>query len=138
MAVTSVRVLLYRQNEFLLVQHNNYKPENKGKWGLPGGRIDPSDASYEAVLRREMDEEFSISLGQLIELGDWSYNGRTHRVFAALFEDEITTWDSTEVLDIAWHSEASYRCVADEGRMHTGFEVLALNLWLQRPKGESQ
>ncbi|HJQ08563.1 MAG TPA: NUDIX domain-containing protein [Candidatus Saccharimonadales bacterium] len=53
--------IVYRWNgktpEFLLIHQ-----KNSGKWGLPGGFIDSTDASAEAAARRELYEESGLDI----------------------------------------------------------------------------
>ncbi len=120
-----------RDGRVLLVQHNNRLPENIGRWGLPGGRIEAADASPEAALRREMREEFGIGLGPLTLLGDWPYRGRVHRVFAAAPDAEITGWDPAEIRAIRWLWAAEIPTLP----LHTGFEVDAVSRVPGLPSG---
>jgi 8-oxo-dGTP pyrophosphatase MutT (NUDIX family) len=57
----------------------------RGEWELPGGRLDASDASPEAVLRREMVEELGldVEVGELID--SWIYDVEGKRVLILTF-----------------------------------------------------
>ena len=123
--------MLVRADRVLLVQHNNRLPENIGKWGLPGGHIEPADASPEEALRREMREEFAIGLGPLTLLGDWPYKGRVHRVFAAVPDAAIVSWDPAEILAIRWRRAAEAAALP----LHTGFELDAISRVPGLPSG---
>jgi 8-oxo-dGTP pyrophosphatase MutT (NUDIX family)/predicted kinase len=124
LAPDAVRAVLVAGGRVLLAQHNNRLPENVGKWGLPGGHIEPGDASPEAALRREMREELGIELGPVTLVGDWPHKGRVHRVFAAEPQGEITAWDPAEILEVRWVRPAEAAALP----LHTGFEVAAIAL----------
>ena len=51
----------------------------RGEWELPGGRIEQDDASPQATLVREFDEELglSIEVGALLDV--WRYDPRPGR-----------------------------------------------------------
>lgn len=57
----------------------------RGEWELPGGRLDYTDASPEAALRREMVEELGIEVevGPLID--SWIYDVEGKRVLILTF-----------------------------------------------------
>ena len=63
--ISRVRCVLARNQHYLLVQHNNRLPENFGKWGLPGGVLDIAEEPI-IGLRRELTEEFQISIGDVV------------------------------------------------------------------------
>ena len=50
--IPAVRAVVLHEGRFLLAQHHNYLPGTIGKWGLPGGRIEATDADLVAALRR--------------------------------------------------------------------------------------
>ena len=57
----------------------------RGEWELPGGRLDATDASPEAALRREMVEELGleIEVGQLVD--SWIYDVDGKRILILTF-----------------------------------------------------
>ncbi|HET7559912.1 MAG TPA: NUDIX domain-containing protein [Limnochordia bacterium] len=132
----TARLLMLRGDRILLAQHNNRLPENLGKWGLPGGRIDPEDPSPEAAARRELREEFALEAGELNLVGDFSYRDRPHRVFAVQVAGEITSWDRSEILAIGWFSLDEVADLHYAGRLHTNFEYDAFRTWIRaQPQG---
>lgn len=136
MELRAVRALLHRPGQYLLAQHNNRLPENQGKWGLPGGRLELGDRDPEAALRREMLEEFALVLGPLSFVGDWTHKRGTHRVFAAAVDGEIARWDPAEILAVRWCSAGEVADLEAEGLLHTGFEPAAIVAWQRRTAGE--
>ncbi len=58
---------------------------HRDEWELPGGRLDVTDASPEAALRREMDEELGldVDIGPLVDT--WIYDVEGKRVLVLTF-----------------------------------------------------
>ncbi|MBD3647626.1 MAG: NUDIX hydrolase [Pseudomonadales bacterium] len=121
----TVRCILRREDQFFLVIHNNRLFQNKGKWGLPGGRIEPGE-DFEQTAIRELKEELYISVHSLYEGGDYRYKGYYHKVFAADFDEPIIRFDRYEILKIGWHSLDEIRDLEASGRLHAGFELEAI------------
>ncbi|WP_433478933.1 NUDIX hydrolase [Spirillospora sp. CA-142024] len=57
----SVRALLLDGDALVLLRRT--KPGRPVYWTTPGGKIEPADASPEAALRRELDEELGATAG---------------------------------------------------------------------------
>lgn len=57
----------------------------RGEWELPGGRLDAADASPEAALRREMQEELGldVEVGPLVD--SWIYDVAGKRVLVLTY-----------------------------------------------------
>lgn len=89
---------------------------DRDEWELPGGRLDASDASPEAALRREVREELGIDIevGALID--SWIYDVAGKRVlimtFACLGERPPTLRHSDEHTAVAAFSPAELRSEA--------------------------
>ena len=60
--VTTVHGFFLKDSKLLLVKH-----KNRG-WEVPGGHINDGE-SYEAAMRRELEEEAQMSCGNLLWLG---------------------------------------------------------------------
>ncbi|GAA0590491.1 NUDIX domain-containing protein [Actinomadura livida] len=59
----AVRALLLDGDALVLIRRT--KPGRPVYWTTPGGKIEPDDASPEAALRRELDEELGATAGPL-------------------------------------------------------------------------
>jgi len=57
--IVAVHALIFEEGRILLVKRS--KEPSKGRWSLPGGRIELGEAIYEAA-RREVFEECSIEI----------------------------------------------------------------------------
>ena len=57
-----VSAAVFRDGKALLVQRA--KPPLRGKWSLPGGHVEPGEP-IEQAIRRELDEETGITVGDL-------------------------------------------------------------------------
>tara|TARA_R110000787_G_scaffold38998_21_gene97938 strand:- start:21306 stop:21764 length:459 start_codon:yes stop_codon:yes gene_type:complete len=119
------RCILKADNTFLLVVHNNFRGVNNGIWGLPGGRIDPGENPLQTV-RREIYEELDTGLDELHEVGDWSYKGSLHKIFGTVFKGEIGRVDHSEILATDWFTLDDIRGLAEEDRLHAGFELKSI------------
>ncbi|MFG2021175.1 NUDIX hydrolase [Actinomadura geliboluensis] len=57
----AVRALLLDGDALVLLRRT--RPDRPVYWTTPGGKIEPDDASPEAALRRELDEELGATAG---------------------------------------------------------------------------
>ncbi len=130
--VQSVRVLLWRADRYLLVQHHHQRQENIGRWGLPGGGIEATDASPEAAVARELREELQIAAGRPTWLFDYPYGSRVHRVFAAECPGGDLVPDPGEIVATRWYTAAQLRAIGRDDQFLTGCELAALAVWTHR------
>lgn len=121
----TVRCILRREDQFFMVIHNNVLFQNKGKWGLPGGRIERGE-DFEQTAIRELSEELYITIHSLREVGDYRYKGYHHKIFGADFDEPIIRFDRSEILKIGWHTLDEIRDLEESARLHTGFELQAV------------
>lgn len=121
-----VRAVLHHTGRFLLAQHNNTIPENIGKWGLPGGGVEKSDIDLVEALRREMREEFETEIVVQGFVETYEYKKREHHVYlASPLQHEFVT-DPNEILAYRWLSAAEIAAWDAANRLHTGFELDAI------------
>ena len=127
MRVKTVRCILDRDNRYLLAVHNNNLPQTMGKWGLPGGGIEPGEA-FELALTRELKEELALDLQGFLEIGDYTYRDSQHKVFAVRYSGyERLEFDKNEILQLAWFSFDDVVSLHEADKLHTGFECAAIN-----------
>jgi 8-oxo-dGTP diphosphatase len=125
----SARCILWSGERFLLAVHHSYVPFARDRWGLPGGRIE-SGESAEAAVRREVDEELGIAVGELLDCGDYAYKGTRHKVFGTRFDGTVGSFDRNEIERIGWHELAEIEAFERDGRLHAGFERRAIQAFL--------
>lgn len=123
--VSRVRCVIAFEQRYLLVQHNTRRPESFGKWGLIGGRLKALE-DPRTGLRREVREELRFRVPYLIELGDWSCRGETHRVFGCQTWRALDWFDREEILAMDWLSYSDVVRLAETRQLHTGFELAAI------------
>ena len=126
----TARCILWSGERFLLAVHHSYLPYKRGRWGLPGGRIEVGE-SAEAAARREVTEELGVELGELHDCGDYRYKGARHKVFGTRFDGAIVAFDHNELERIGWHSLDDVATFQRNGRLHAGFEHDAISRFMQ-------
>ncbi len=130
--VPAVRAVVMHEGRFLLAQHHNYLPETIGKWGLPGGRIEASDADLIAALRRELHEEFAMTADIIGFVAMYMYRDRAHQIFLARPHSLNFTVNESEILGTAWLTLPEVAEWHQKGLLHTGFELPAIRASLAR------
>jgi 8-oxo-dGTP diphosphatase len=112
-----------------MVVHNNRIAKNIGKWGLPGGRVEPGENVGDTAIR-ELREELYIDVPHLTEVGEFRYKGHNHKVYGTDFDALILRFDRSEILKIGWHTLDQVRMLEDHDKLHTGFERVAIENFL--------
>jgi 8-oxo-dGTP pyrophosphatase MutT (NUDIX family) len=96
-----VRCVITYKEDILLIRHT-YGNKN---WSLPGGRIAKHESPATAA-RREIKEETGISVGSLLELGEFTMSaGRLQDkviVFCAKVAQQEVTIDPNEIQEACW------------------------------------
>ena len=126
----TVRCVLRNGDRFLLVVHSNFQRIHQDRWGLPGGRVDWGEAP-ERTAHRELDEELGIRVPALVEVGDYPYKRALHRVYGGDFAGTIVRFDEDELLEIGWYTLGEVETLAGAGKLHTGFELVAIRDYLR-------
>lgn len=127
----TARCILYRDNEFLLAIHASFWGKQHRRWGLPGGQIERGESPHDAVSR-ELEEELSLFLPSLLEIGPYPYKRSLHMVYAAEVTEPIKEWDDTELLDIGWFGLEDVRELRSGNRLHANYELNAIEALLQK------
>lgn len=127
----TARCILYREHEYLLAVHSSFWGVRRQRWGIPGGQIEWGETPDIAV-RRELEEELSIFVNDLIEIGPFTYKKSLHMVYAAEVNEPIRTWDDSELLDVRWFREEAVQALADDKALHAAYELDAIRALKQK------
>lgn len=121
----TARCILYRDDEFLLAIHGSFWGRSHRRWGLPGGQIERGESPVSAA-QRELEEELSLYLPELLEIGAFSYKRAMHMVFAAEVREPIHDWDDSELLELGWFKEADVAELRRQNGLHANYELEAI------------
>ncbi|MFU8816233.1 MAG: NUDIX hydrolase [Pseudomonadales bacterium] len=130
----TARCILYRDDRYLLAVHSRFwRPANR-RWGLPGGQIEWGE-SPRAAVARELQEELHVQAPALIEIGAYGYKRTMHMVYAAPLEQDIQKYDTSELVDIGWFSEAEVAGLKSQAALHADYELEAIHRLLEHLNG---
>ena len=127
----TARCILYRENEFLLAVHSSFWGVRQQRWGLPGGQIERGESPEVAAIR-ELEEELSVYLPRLMEIGPYAYKKALHMVYAAPVTEPIRDWDNSELLDIRWFNIDDIQALKASNRLHANYELDAVLALLEK------
>ena len=127
----TARCVLYRDDEYLLAVHSSFWGVRRRRWGLPGGQIEWGE-SPDVAVRRELEEELSVFVSDLMEIGPFHYKKSLHMVYAAELNEAISDWDESELLDIRWFREDAVQGLADDNALHAAYELDAIRALKQK------
>ncbi len=127
----TARCILYRDDEFLLAVHGSFWGTQRRRWGLPGGQIERGESPEVAAIR-ELEEELSVYLTRLTEIGPYAYKKALHMVYAAEVSEPIREWDDSELLDVRWFSVADIQELKTRNRLHANYELEAVRALQQK------
>jgi 8-oxo-dGTP pyrophosphatase MutT (NUDIX family) len=130
--VPAVRAVIVHEGKFLLAQHHNHLPETIGKWGLPGGRIEASDADLVSALHRELLEEFDMTADIVGFVAMYTYRDRAHQIFVAKPHSINFRVNANEILGTVWLTLPEVVEWHQAGQLHTGFELAAIKASITR------
>lgn len=111
----TVRAVIVDGDRVMMVQTRQLKPENVGKWCLPGGKIEAADASLPAALRRELFEELGVEVAvhEKIDLWEEPRDGyiRLHHIYRVTLPHTGLTIDPVEIHSLDWFTLAEAEAV---------------------------
>jgi 8-oxo-dGTP diphosphatase len=120
--IAAVGAIAVRDGALLLIRRGH--APSRGRWSLPGGRVEPGESAHEALIR-EMAEEtgLAVEVGELVgEVVRPGPNGVTYRIqdFRVTLADNNAVAGNAAVAgddaaDIAWvplHDVPKYRLSA--------------------------
>lgn len=118
-------VVLDRQGRCLLLRRSQASKNNKGKWDLPGGKVDPGE-DFDQALLREVVEETGLTI--LLEgvAGSAESELPAKRVASIILEGSVLSGDvrlSSEHDDFSWVDLSDIRTVDVCNQFRPFFEV---------------
>ncbi len=118
----AVSCFIQQDGKFLLVQEA--KEKIRGKWGLPGGKVDEGESLYEALCR-EVREETGLVVKEARYVGcksEWASDGVKH-IFAVVADGDIVI-PKDEILDARWFAPDEIRAMKEQFRRSWVFDAL--------------
>lgn len=138
----AARAFIVQDEEILFIHHNFKNPSIAGKWTLPGGRLDPHETHALEALHRELQEELSVEIEVIEELGNfYNRSGLEYRVFVARKIGEIGPLKKDEVREVAWLMPADVYELHAKDKLQFGFEMDVVLTYLKkfgRSKGKKR
>lgn len=128
-----MRALLVQEQHILLIHHAFKDPAMFGKWTFPGGRLDPDEIDPVAALHREMQEELSVEIEVMGQVGCfYSRAGRDYTIFAAQPLGPIGPVQPDEIREVAWLTPAEVYEWHRQEKLQFGFELEAVSAYLRK------
>jgi 8-oxo-dGTP pyrophosphatase MutT (NUDIX family) len=104
-----------------------------GKWTFPGGRLDPEEVDPVAALHREVQEELSVDIELLGQLGVfYSRSGLDYTIYAARPLGSVGPLQSDEIREVIWLTPAEIYDLYAKDKLQFGFEMEAVSLYLKQ------
>lgn len=129
----AVRALLVQESEILMIHHNFQDPKMFNKWTFPGGRLDPGENDPLQALHREMDEELSLEIEVVGQVGVYySRSGWDYTIFLARPLCPIGPLQPDEIRDVTWLTPAEIYEWHTKDRMLFGFEMNVVSDYLKQ------
>lgn len=129
----AARAFIIRNGQILFIHHMFKNPSLNGKWTLPGGRLDPHENHPLEALHREMQEELSVKIEVIDDLGCfYTRSGLEYCVFLARTLDEIGPLKKDEVQEFAWLMPAEVYELHAKDKLQFGFEMDVVLTYLKK------
>lgn len=122
----TVRAVIEHRGRWLLVQHHYHNPANRGKWSLPGGRIEPGDTDRIATLRRELYEEFRLEVTIVRFVGTYAFRAQQHHVYHVHPHTPQLRIDPSEIAAMQWFTVEEVIAIHDDDRLFASFMLEAI------------
>lgn len=122
----TVRAVVQHADHFLFVQHHYKNPANLGKWSMPGGRIGPRDADWEATLRRELCEEFRLEVDIWRFLDTYTHNEQLHHVYHVQPRHLYLVTAADEIAAVGWFTLPELEALHASDRLFAPFMLDAV------------
>lgn len=108
-----ISALVQRDHRLLMVREE--KPENHGKWNLPGGHLEEGESLVEGVVR-ELLEETLLSGMPTYLLGVYPTTRRTRPALRFVFamEAEGVPEPGDQILEVGWFTPEELRALPEE------------------------
>ncbi len=129
----AVRALIVDKGKILFIHHAFENPALFGIWTFPGGRLDPHETDPLVALHREMQEELSLTIEVLGQVGCF-YNrrGLDYTIFWARPLSPIGPIDPIEIRELTWLTPAEAYKWHKKEKFLFGFEMEAISAYLKK------
>lgn len=128
-----MRALIVKGGEILFIHHVFNNPALFGKWTFPGGRLDPDETDPLAALHREMQEELSVDIQVLGQIGRfYNRSGFDYTIFAARPLGPLGPFKTDEIREIVWLTPAEVYEWHKKEKLQFGFELEVVSAYLKK------
>lgn len=128
----AVRGLIIKDEKILFIHHLFNDPALFGKWTFPGGRLDPNESDPLETLHREMQEELSVDIEVIGQVGVfYSRSGADYTIYAARPLGPIGPIQTDEIREIIWLTPAEVYEWHIREKLQFGFEMEVVSTYLK-------
>ena len=129
----AVRALLVLGGRILFIHHVFNNPALFNKWTFPGGRLDPHETDPLTTLHREMQEELSLGIEVLGQVGVfYSRSAWDYTIYAARPLGPIGPLKTDEIREITWLTPAEVYEWHSHEKFQFGFELDSVLAYLKK------
>ncbi|MCR4322914.1 MAG: NUDIX domain-containing protein [Candidatus Azambacteria bacterium] len=114
-AKVSVNCIIVKDGKVLLVQQN--RPEDvRGKWSVPGGKVNQEE-TFEDAVKREVKEETGLNVigSERLSIKQEKPHQTVKHIFKVEAEGEVV-FPEDELMDAKWFSPEEIRKIKDQLR----------------------